>query len=119
MARSRTRRKNTYTGILGCEARCEDCEWETSARNALGNAARHADAHPDHTVHAEQTLGITYNRKSEAEVVERNRHCGSDYPHAPHARAVPVYGNLVQSECPGVAGPVEKPPADPPDKVWF
>lgn len=59
-----TRRRNTFTGILGCHAECEDCPWKQEATNALGSAARHADAHPDHTVHVEQTLGVTYNRKT-------------------------------------------------------
>lgn len=27
------------------EAGCHDCEWESMARNAQGNAARHAKAH--------------------------------------------------------------------------
>lgn len=60
-------RTNTYTGILGCTAECLDCGWTSEAKNALGNAARHADAHPDHTVQVEQTLGVTYNRKSDQE----------------------------------------------------
>jgi hypothetical protein len=57
-------RTNTFTGILGAQAECVDCGWTTFANNALGNAARHADAHPDHTVHVEQTLGVTYNKKT-------------------------------------------------------
>jgi hypothetical protein len=97
-------RKNTYTGILGVQAWCHDesCGWTSEARNALANAARHADAHPDHEVAVEQTLGITYNRRTDEEVLEAGRQCGDRTPHASHARAVSVRGRLVQSECPGV-----------------
>jgi hypothetical protein len=56
-------RRNTYTGVLGTIAQCDDCGWYSEARNALGNAARHADANPDHQVNVEQTIGVTYNRK--------------------------------------------------------
>lgn len=56
-------RRNTRTGILGASAECWDCGWKLEARNALACAARHADAHPDHTVTVEQTLGVTYNSK--------------------------------------------------------
>lgn len=110
-------RRNTYTGILGCEARCEDCDWETEAKNALANAARHADAHPTHTVHAEQMLGVTYNRKTDEEIIERDRHCAVTEPHPSHERAVYVRGNVVASECPGVIGPAQAPP--PESKPWF
>lgn len=56
-------RKNTYTGILGAQAYCEDCPFKVYTRNSLGLAAQHADRYPDHTVHVEQTLGVTYNKK--------------------------------------------------------
>jgi hypothetical protein len=56
-------RRNTYTGVLGVTAQCHDCGWYTEALNGLANAARHADAHPDHEVSVEQTIGVTYNRK--------------------------------------------------------
>lgn len=100
-------RKNTYTGIMGVQAWCEgrDCGWSSEARNALGNAARHADAHPDHEVHVEQTLGITYNRRSDEQVFEDNQRCylvGLGTPHEPHAVGVLVRGGTRQGQCPGV-----------------
>lgn len=98
------RRKNTYTGILGCLAECEDCGWSLEAKNALANAARHADAHPDHTVHVEQILGVTYNRKTDDEALAAARQCGESAPHAAHARGAMVNGKLIQTECPGVPG---------------
>lgn len=64
MAARKTRRKSTHTGILGCQAWCEDCGWKLEATNALGNGAIHADKYPEHTVHVEQTLGVTYNMKA-------------------------------------------------------
>lgn len=57
-------RRNTYTGIAHAQAECQDCPFKVYTRNSLGLAARHADAHPDHTVHAEQVLGVTYNKKA-------------------------------------------------------
>lgn len=58
-------RVNTYTGMLDAHAWCEDCRFEQDERNAVGLAAQHADRHPDHEVHAEQTIGVTYNRKKD------------------------------------------------------
>jgi hypothetical protein len=103
----RSRRKNTYTGILGVHAWCEDeaCGWKTEAKNALGTAARHADAHPDHEVHVEQVLGITYNRRTDEEVFQDNQKCylvASGFPHKPHDVAVPVRGSMREGTCPGV-----------------
>lgn len=56
-------RRTTHTGILGIVAECRDCGWVSEAKNATGNAARHADA-TGHEVHVVQTVGITYNRKA-------------------------------------------------------
>jgi hypothetical protein len=58
-------RKNTWTGILDSTAWCDDCNFNLQARNATGTAAKHADAHEDHTVHVEQVTSITYNKKDE------------------------------------------------------
>jgi hypothetical protein len=63
---AKTHRINTFTGISACFAECEDCGWSLEAKNALGNAAIHADKNPTHTVHVEQVLGVTYNRKMKA-----------------------------------------------------
>lgn len=57
-------RRNTYTGLLGASADCE-CGWKAETRNAMGLAARHADANPSHTVIVEQTIGVTYNKKDD------------------------------------------------------
>lgn len=60
------RRLNTYTGLQSAMAGCRTCHGDAAfwfARNAVAVAARHADAHPDHEVWAEQVISITYNRK--------------------------------------------------------
>jgi hypothetical protein len=53
--------RTTHTGILSVFAECRSCGWNSWASNALGNAAQHADR-TGHEVHAEQTIGVTYNR---------------------------------------------------------
>lgn len=40
-------------------AKCEDCGWESYARNAQGNAAKHSDRY-GHTVHVNVEGGVTY-----------------------------------------------------------
>lgn len=40
-------------------ARCQGCDWESEARNALGNAARHFNA-TGHTVTVGIEGGVTY-----------------------------------------------------------
>lgn len=57
--------RTTHTGMLGVDARCRDCGWASEARNALGNAARHADA-TGHMVVVEQATVVIYNKKQEA-----------------------------------------------------
>lgn len=52
-----------HSGLLAVHARCDDCGWESEAKNAAGNAAQHA-GRTGHTVHVEQTIGVTYNKKS-------------------------------------------------------
>ncbi len=54
--------RNTYTGLTGTNCHCEDCGWESYARNGLGQANQHA-RRTGHTVHIEQIVSITYNRK--------------------------------------------------------
>lgn len=47
-----------WSGLLDVEAACE-CGWESRAKNALGNAKRHADA-TGHVVTVQQIIGVTY-----------------------------------------------------------
>lgn len=56
--------KNKYSGVLDAQAACDDCEWSSYTRtNALANGSLHA-RRTGHTVRAEQTIGVTYNRKT-------------------------------------------------------
>ena len=60
-------RVSTHTGITDARGGCLDCNGNTAlwmGRNAVGVAARHADAHPDHEVWAEEVISITYNQKA-------------------------------------------------------
>lgn len=50
-----------HSGLLDANAQCRTCGWEATSRNAVGIAAQHA-ARTGHAVHAEQTIGITWNR---------------------------------------------------------
>lgn len=101
-------RRNTYTGILGCHAWCEDCPWAQESSNALGSAARHADAHPDHEVQVEQVLGVTYNRKGPGEEVsERRGRCVYEQEHEPHERQIRQGGETVTVQCSG-KGPANR-----------
>lgn len=52
-----------HTGVLGVHAHCATCGWESEARNAVGNAAQHAQR-TGHTVYAEQVISIVWNRGS-------------------------------------------------------
>lgn len=96
-------RRNTYRGLLGIIADCEDCPWRSEARNALGNAARHADAYPDHTVHVEQTIGVTYNRKDtdDTSVTPYRARCASEEEHDPHQRSMYRNGGTMTVTCSG------------------
>lgn len=101
-------RRNTYTGILGVHAWCDgrDCGWTLEAKNALAVAARHADAHPDHEVHVEQVLGVTYNRRTDEELFADGQRCymlDRGEPHPEHPVAIPVRGTLRSGTCPGVS----------------
>jgi len=49
-----------FSGVLGVIAECRTCGWSSEARNALGNARRHATAHGHHVV-VEQTISVSYN----------------------------------------------------------
>jgi hypothetical protein len=51
--------RRTSTSLEVVQAICSGCEWSSTARNALGNAARHHDA-TGHTVVTEQITRITY-----------------------------------------------------------
>lgn len=51
--------RQTASGLLGCRAECRACAWSSTARNAIGNAARHHDA-SGHAVTVEVTRQITY-----------------------------------------------------------
>lgn len=48
------------SGLLGITAECQTCGWSSEARNAMGNAARHAQA-TGHFVTVEQTISVAYN----------------------------------------------------------
>jgi hypothetical protein len=48
------------SGLLAVLAHCVTCGWESEARNAAGNAARHAAA-TGHHVQVEQTVVTIYN----------------------------------------------------------
>jgi hypothetical protein len=57
---------NKYSGLLDAMAECRQpgCPWpDQTGRNAVGLAAQHA-ARTGHEVHAEQTIGVTWNRPS-------------------------------------------------------
>lgn len=43
--------------MLDAVANCEDCEWNTYAKNAEGNAAQHAER-TGHTVNGEKYYGF-------------------------------------------------------------
>lgn len=60
-------RRSTHTGISHAQAECfaPGCNFKVYTRNSLGLAARHADAHPDHEVIAEQGLTVIYNKHNE------------------------------------------------------
>lgn len=51
--------RQTYAGRPAQHAWCVDCGWESWAKNAQGNGARHSDAH-GHTVHVEVASSYTY-----------------------------------------------------------
>lgn len=52
------------SGIIHAEAECQDCGWGTGYRNALGNAAQHAQR-TGHTVVADQCISVEYNPKGD------------------------------------------------------
>jgi hypothetical protein len=52
-------KRRTFTGLVSVVARCDDCGWTCTGRNAMGLAAQHCDRHA-HTVRCEQTIGVTY-----------------------------------------------------------
>lgn len=51
------------SGILEVMATCRDCGWESEAKNAMGNAARHA-SRTGHWVDVTQALGVSFNCRS-------------------------------------------------------
>lgn len=48
------------SGLLGVVAECRDCGWESEARNAMGNAAQHAERTGHHVV-VEQAISVGFN----------------------------------------------------------
>jgi hypothetical protein len=52
----------TRSGIVDGQAWCRQCGWSTEGKNALGNAAQHADR-TSHEVQAELTRVVIYNPK--------------------------------------------------------
>ena len=65
MTRIVLKERTTHTGIVSTLADCRDCDWVSEAKNALGNAAQHADKH-GHEVNVEIVRVVTYNRKDRA-----------------------------------------------------
>lgn len=51
--------RDTHTALVAVQAQCRECAWTSEARNAVGVAARHHDAH-GHTVDVDVTRSITY-----------------------------------------------------------
>jgi hypothetical protein len=51
--------RETRTGLAHVGAECDGCGWSSTARNAMGNAARHHDA-TGHTVRVEQVTVVIY-----------------------------------------------------------
>lgn len=52
-------KRRTFTTVGGVLARCLGCQWESRAKNAQANAARHHDA-KGHTVEVSTELHVTY-----------------------------------------------------------
>lgn len=52
-------KRRTFTGVVEVHAECDDCGWESWAKNAMGNAARHHDA-TGHVVRVEQVNCVRY-----------------------------------------------------------
>lgn len=52
-------RRPTATGVTAAHAECQECNWRTDRRNAIGNAARHHDA-TGHYVEVEQVISVAY-----------------------------------------------------------
>jgi len=65
MAARRTRGTppTKHSGLLGAQAWCAECVWKSDTRNSMGIAAVHARI-TGHTVMAESTVGVTYNKKT-------------------------------------------------------
>lgn len=61
--RARRPRPTKHSGLLGVQADCADCTWQTYERNGMGTAALHAQDY-GHTVHVEQTIIVIYNKRS-------------------------------------------------------
>jgi len=51
-----------HSGFRDVIAHCEDCGWQSNAKNAQGNAARHHDAH-GHSVSVEISQHICYQTR--------------------------------------------------------
>lgn len=51
-------RRLTYR-FCDYSAKCDDCGWTATSRNALGLAAQHSDRH-QHTVHTQTFGGVTF-----------------------------------------------------------
>ena len=55
-----------HSGWRDVSAKCEDCVWQSDAKNAQGNAARHHDA-SDHSVLVEIRQHICYEMRERFE----------------------------------------------------
>lgn len=54
--------KTRDSGLIDARAKCADCPWTSDGKNAMAIAAQHAGTY-DHTVSAQTTMGVIYNRK--------------------------------------------------------
>lgn len=52
--------KPNRTGVTHASAYCQGCDWSSEARNAIGNAAQHAER-TGHHVEAEQVTAMDWN----------------------------------------------------------
>lgn len=57
--------KPDRSGLVHAIAHCDDCDFEVGKKNAVGLAAQHAAANPDHTVHAETGSSMTWNPRDD------------------------------------------------------
>jgi hypothetical protein len=62
----------TYKSPTFAEARCLDCGWSLSSKNAIGVAAKHSDKY-DHWVDVDISSSVSFRRKGRESFEERNK----------------------------------------------